>query len=126
MNVKKVVNKLKKDYLGRKIILNDDQNPTEIVCEYQPTSENPNQSAIIAVIDKIIPHYHKISTELYEVLKGPVTLYVDGQKHILQDGKIFEISPGRVHYAEGKEAWVRCTSTPGWTFEDHLLVEKEK
>src|SRR3989344_1791252 len=121
MNIKKVVDKLKKDYPGRKIILNDDKNPTEIVCEFQPTSENPNQSAIIAVIDKIIPHYHKISTELYEVLKGPVILYVDGQKRILQDGETFEISPGRVHHAEGKEAWVRCTSTPGWTFEDHLL-----
>lgn len=126
MNIGKVVAKLKEDYPGRNIIFNDEQNPTEIVCEFQPTSENPEQSAIVAVVDKIIPHYHKVSTEVYEVLSGPVTLYVDNQKHILQNGETFEIKPGKVHYAVGNEAWIRCTSTPGWTPEDHLLVEKLK
>ncbi len=121
MNVKKVVSKLRSEYPGRKIIFNDPEHPTEIVCEIQPTSESPDQSAIIAVVDRIIPHYHKVTTEVYEVLEGPIDLYVDNEKHTLQNGETFEIKPGRVHYAEGSEAWIRCTSTPGWTIEDHLF-----
>ncbi|MBI2641674.1 cupin domain-containing protein [Candidatus Roizmanbacteria bacterium] len=123
MNNKKIIKELKKKYPGKKIILNPPENPTEIICEIDPTSKHPEKSVALAIIGKSRPHYHKKSTEIYEAVRGTLTVYKNSRKHILQEGQKITIEPNVVHYAKGNESWFLTHSTPGWTFEDHIIVD---
>lgn len=53
-------------------------------------------------IDGATPHYHKIATELYYVLKGDGTVTLDGIEHAVRKGSLLHIPPGVVHSARGK------------------------
>lgn len=123
MDVKKIVDELKKKYPGKNIIINTPENPTEIVCEVKPGSENPDRSVAVAVIDKSISHMHRRAKEVYEVIKGELEFNKGGRTYILHEGMKIEIVPGERHTAKGHETWVKVTSTPGWTPDDHILVE---
>lgn len=123
MNVKKVIEELKEMYPGKRIVLNDKDNPSEIICEIEPASENAHKSVAIAVIDRAIAHYHKSSTEVYEVLKGKLTVWKDGEEFSLTSGERIIIEPKKIHSAEGHNAWIKVTSTPAWTSDDHFLVK---
>ena len=121
MDVQKVVEELKKQYPGKNIILNPPGNPTEIVCEIEPGSINPDRSVAIAVLDKNIKHYHRIAKETYEVLKGNLEISKEGKTYYLGPGEKIEISPGEYHIAKGKETWVKVTSEPAWVQEDNFI-----
>ncbi|PIV08095.1 hypothetical protein COS52_04520 [Candidatus Roizmanbacteria bacterium CG03_land_8_20_14_0_80_39_12] len=123
MKITEVIEELKKKYPGKKILLNNRQNCTEILCEIDPTSLHPDHSVAIAVIDKTIAHYHDTSEETYKVIKGVLSLSVDGKKYVLNNGQTMAIKPGLIHEATGDEAWVQITSTPGWKQKDHHAVE---
>ena len=123
MNVKKIIQKLSTKYPGKFILKNNEENPTEIVCEIKPTQDHPDYSIAMAIIDKSIPHYHKKTLEEYEVLKGTLTLFVGSKKIILNEGEKYTIPLNTIHHAEGHETWIKTTSRPGWTKEDHILVE---
>ncbi len=123
MNVKKTVSELKKKYPGKRIVINDKDNPSEIICEIEPASENPDRSVAIAVIDRAIAHYHKSSTEVYEVLKGKLTVWMGGEEFSLTKGESITIEPNQIHSAEGHGTWIKVTSTPAWTSDDHFLVK---
>lgn len=122
MNVIKIVSQLNKKYPNKKIIKNDAINPTEILCEVEPGLDHPEYSLAIAVIDKSKPHYHKHLTEEYRVIKGKLTLHIEGKTVILKPGNRYKILPNQTHWAEGNETWIECHSIPGWTVEDHILV----
>ena len=126
MNKKKILNELRKKYPKANIVLNDQQNPTEIICEIEPTSKHSDYDIAIAVIDKSIPHYHKKTTEEYEVIKGKLVLTVGNKKIILKKGDKFVIKPNTIHFGKGQETWVKTTSKPGWTQEDHLLIPPQR
>lgn len=122
MNINKIVRQLKKDYPGKKIIKNNSP-VTEIICEIDPTFNHPEYSIAIAVIEKSTPHYHKETTEIYEVLKGNnLTVYKNNRKYLLKKGSRTTIKPNVIHWAEGKEIWVKITANPGWRKEDHILI----
>ena len=124
MNSKKVVEELKAKYPGKNIVLDPPENPTEIIVEIEPTKNHPEKSLALAVVGKSKPHYHKKTTEIYEVVKGGLALFIDGKKHILKKGGKITIKPNTVHHAEGNETWFLTHSKPGWTSEDHIVVEK--
>jgi hypothetical protein len=124
MNIQKVINQLKKQYPGKKIIKNNPKKPTEIICEIDPTTNHPDYSVAIAVIDKSTSHYHKFLTEEYEILKGKLILVKEGKKYVLKESEKHTIKPGTLHFAVGKETWVRVTAKPGWTKKDHILFDK--
>jgi len=123
MDSKKVIRELSQEYPGKKIIKNDEQNPTEIICEIDPATNHPEKSLAVAVIDKIKPHYHKKTTEIYEVLRGKLTINKGGENCELEKGDKLTIEPGEIHSAIGNEAWIKAYSEPGWTSEDHILVD---
>lgn len=100
------------------------KNPTEIICEVEPTSDHPERSVAVAYIDRSGQHVHNISTETYLVEDGEVTLSVDGKKEVMRKGDSRVIPPGAIHRAEADGARVRVTSEPGWTPGDHILVPK--
>lgn len=124
MNAKKIVEELKSKYPNENIIKNDKDNPTEIICEIEPTSDHPKWSKAIAVIDRSMPHFHRKAKEEYTILKGNLTITKEGEDYQIPEGQSFIIMPMEVHSARGDNVRVECLSIPGWTFEDHILVEK--
>lgn len=120
MNINGVLDELKKKYPGKRIILNDKRNLTEILCEIDPAEMHRDYSTAISVIDSTIPHYHGKTVETYEVIKGELDLKVGGQTIHLKTGDSYTIEPGNIHVANGNETWVKVTSRPGWTPQDYL------
>ena len=123
MNVNKIVNQLNKTYPGKKIIKNRSSNTTEIICEIDPTEQHQDYSVAVAIIDQSIPHFHKVTTEEYEVMKGILKVYLNNKLHMLKKGDKITIKPNTIHHAIGQETWIKTYSKPGWKFEDHILVE---
>ena len=119
MNIPEVIEELKKKYPGKKILLNNRQNCTEILCDVEPSALHPSYSEIISVIDKTDSHYHSSARETYKIVKGVLTLIVEGRKYILNEGQSYSIEPGQIHEALGSETWVSCISKPGWKKSDH-------
>lgn len=125
MNVTNVVGELRNRYPQKAIFKNDESNPTEIVCEIEPSVLHPEYSEAVAIIDRTDVHKHLKSTETYKVMRGVLTLNVDGQEHTLNEGDEFTVKPQEVHSAIGDETWVYVTSRPGWTFSDHIMVNNK-
>jgi len=122
MNKNQVIKQLQTKYPGTTIIATPENNPTEIICEVDPTTNHPEYSLAVAVIDQSTKHVHQHNTETYTVLKGKLKLLVDGNIHNLAEGDSFVIKPGQTHSAKGNETWVECKSEPGWVIEDHILI----
>ncbi|OGY29394.1 MAG: hypothetical protein A3F35_01540 [Candidatus Woykebacteria bacterium RIFCSPHIGHO2_12_FULL_45_10] len=101
-------------------LLDRSDNPTEIICELPKTSGG--FSTAIAVVESSVPHLHKETTEKYEVLKGELKLTVEGRDYQLKEGDKFVIEPNKTHFAQGKETWVKVTSTPPWSSDDQILI----
>ena len=102
-------------------IKNSKVEPTEILCEIEPTKEHPEYSLAISVIDKSTPHYHKKLKEGYKIIRGNLILHVDNKVIHLKQGGKHTILPHQIHWAEGNETWIECRATPGWVTEDHIL-----
>lgn len=124
MNAQQVLAYFHKEYPGKTILSLPEDNPTEIICEAEPSSDHPARSVAIAAIKSSEPHYHKASTEIYEIIAGQLDLYVDDQLIQLSKGDSYTIKPGQIHYAKGDFTLVKTTSTPGWVFEDHILTSR--
>lgn len=125
MNDKKVIKLLQEKYPGKRIIINDKKNPDEVICEIEPTNEHPSYSIAVAVIDRTKAHKHKKATEIYKVLKGKLVLHINDRIKELSAGESYSINPGNIHWAKGNEVWVECTASPGWTSDDHYLINNE-
>ena len=115
MNVKKVIDELKKNYPGSNIIINDPVTPTEVICEVEPASWDPEKSVSIVVFDGKIKHPHGFTKEKYEVLKGVLEMTKEGKTFFLTEGQKIEINMDEFHMAKGKDTWVQVTSIPAWT-----------
>jgi len=122
MNIPGVIEELKKKHPGNKIFLSNRQNCTEVLCETDSAALHPSYSEVIAVIDKTDLHYHDGARETYKVLKGVLTLIVDGRTLVLNEGQSYTIEPGEKHEAKGAETWVSCKSKPGWKKSDHKII----
>ncbi|MCU0652939.1 MAG: cupin domain-containing protein [Candidatus Pacebacteria bacterium] len=120
MDTKKVIAALEIKYPGKRIIRNGRDAVTEIVCETEPATTPDGPGVAVAVIDSSAPHYHEKTTELYRVIEGELTIYVNEFPHRLQAGDEYTITPGKVHCAAGDETWVEVVSDPGWTPQDHF------
>jgi quercetin dioxygenase-like cupin family protein len=123
LNTKKIIATFTNMYPGRVIVKNPERNPTEILCEVEPTSKHPDYSVAIAVINKSQPHSHKIVPEIYTVIRGKLTLHVNEESIELNRGESHTVEPGSVHWAEGDETWIECLARPGWTPDDHFIVD---
>ena len=124
MNVQKVFEELKRKYPGKNIIINDPDNPTEVICEIEPASLNPERSVSVAVLDGKIKHFHGLSKVTYEVLKGILEITKGGKTNFLSEGQKVMLESEEYHMAKGKETWVKVTSEPAWTGEDHVMIEE--
>jgi len=105
------------------VIRNPEIKPTEIVCETAPAVILGDRGIAIAIIDSSKPHYHKKLIEKYKVLKGELIVFKNDKPYKLQAGDELTVMPNEVHYAIGNETWVEVISEPGWTLDDHFLVD---
>lgn len=122
MTAAKVIEYFRRQYPGKNIVALPQDDPTEIICEVDPSMTHPDFNVAIAAVKQSTPHYHRKSVEIYEVIEGDIELIVDDQTHTLHAGDVYTIQPGCVHSAKGNFALVRVTSRPGWTPEDHVLA----
>lgn len=122
MDVAKITAELKQKYPGKKILVNSDDNPTEIVCEIEPATDENKSSVQIAVVDETIEHYHRETTEIYEVLSGHLKIIKDGKEYMMKPGESFVVHPGEKHKVEGHETWIKVTSEPSWNDKEHIAI----
>jgi mannose-6-phosphate isomerase-like protein (cupin superfamily) len=126
MNVAKVIKELTIQYPGKKILKNKNRAGviTEIICEIEPTGEHPEYASALAVIDSSSMHHHIKSTEAYKVIKGTLKVFKKNKEYILHKGNKIIIKPGEIHACFGRETWIKCYSKPGWTFQDHIVIDR--
>lgn len=53
MNTQKIIQELQEKYPGKEIVLDSEDNPTEIICEIEPTSEHPERSTTMPSLNNI-------------------------------------------------------------------------
>lgn len=93
------------------------------VCEIEPTKDHPEYDRAIEVILYSKPHKHLKMVQCYTIFSGTLKLHVDKKIVILHSGDKYTINPGIVHWAvSNSECWVEICSKPGWTKEDHILM----
>ena len=125
MDVQQIKADLEQKYPGKKIVVNDPENPTEIICEIEPASPEKNTSVQIAVIDESVKHVHQNTTELYEVIHGDLTITKDGKEYVMKVGESFAVHPNEEHSIEGHETWIKITSIPAWNDKAHTPVNEQ-
>jgi mannose-6-phosphate isomerase-like protein (cupin superfamily) len=119
MNIQEVIDHFTNKYPDKAIVKNPNDNPTEVICEIGPTSDHPEYSVAIAAIKMSKEHFHLVTQETYEILKGILKLNVDGKEIVLKTGDIYTILPNTSHFATGNFTIAKVTSRPGWTAKDH-------
>lgn len=124
MDIDKIVSELKRQYPGRNIIVNDPENPTEIICEVEPASWDPERSVSIVVFNGKIKHPHSFRKEKYEVIKGILEMTKEGKTFYLSEGQKIEIRMDEFHMAKGRDTWVKVTSEPAWAPEAYVPIEE--
>lgn len=117
-----IVKELEAKYPGARIKQLPPETPSEIVCEYNHDEGHPDWSLAVAVIDRSAPHYHKVMTEIYRILRGSLTLHVNDEVVILNEGDEYTVVPGTVHWAQGDATWVEVECRPAYSQSDHILV----
>ena len=124
MKANEIIEYFKEQYPGKNIVSIPEDAPTEIICEVDPSSLHPEFNRAMIAIKKAQPHYHKEAVETYKVLSGELQLTVGDKVVALKKGDEYIIQPNIIHHAEGDFTLVQVDSTPGWTIDDHILVEE--
>lgn len=119
MKLNEILEELAIKYPTKLVFQNNDSdgNVTEVVCELDKSQRN---SHAVAIIDRSMPHYHRIIEEKYKIIKGTLSLYIDDKNIVLNEGDEYTIDAGKKHYAIGNSTWVDVVATPAWNLEDHI------
>jgi len=118
----RILNQLKTKYPGKNSFDLDGRG-LHFVCEVEPTQDHHEYDKAVEVIIDSKPHKHLKMTQYYTILSGEMTLYFENQKITLKTGDKYTIEPGNIHYAKSDECWVEILSRPGWTKEDHIVID---
>ena len=115
---RQAIDDLQAEYPNRQMICIPPHQPTECVIE---VLKGQKLGVAVALIDRSQSHRHRLTTEIYEVLEGELTLHLDGKSYRLRVGETATIPAGVSHWAEGDSTKVLVFSTPAWTSTDHDL-----
>jgi len=118
----RILSQLNKKYPSSKTY-DMSQTGQHFVCEVEPVVDHPEYDRAVEVIIKSKPHKHYKMVQRYSIISGTLELH-DGEKTvILNKGDQYIVNPGNIHWAKSDdECWVEIFSEPGWTKEDHILV----
>ncbi|MEG1911381.1 MAG: cupin domain-containing protein [Cloacibacillus sp.] len=80
--------------------------------------------AVVMAHDSTRPHRLIKSTEVYFILSGGGTIYVNGEAAELKKGRAVVIPPGAVQYVENdrdEKLEFLCVVSPPWSAEDEVV-----
>lgn len=93
------------------------------VCEVEPVDEHPEYDKAVEVIIESRPHKHFKMTQNYTIVSGNLELHVGKEVIYLKTGDKYTVVPNNIHWAKSNnECWLEIYSKPGWTKEDHIVV----
>lgn len=123
MKPDEIIQKLQDMYPGKETYDLDGRGQ-HFVCEIEPVSEHSEYDTAAEVIIQSKPHKHLKMTQTYTIVEGELELYCDDEMYLLKKGDVHTILPGIVHWAKGSADTLSILhSRPGWTKEDHIVVE---
>lgn len=121
----RIIKKLKAKY-SNKAAYDLDGRGFHFVCEVEPVSEHPKYDKAVEVIISSKPHKHLKMTQYYTIVSGTMEFHIGNKVIQLKAGEKYTVKPNNVHWAKSdNECWVEIYSEPGWTKEDHILVDNE-
>ncbi|MFC1600620.1 hypothetical protein ACFL25_00915 [Patescibacteria group bacterium] len=121
----RILRRLKKKYPNTKSYDLDGRGK-HFVCEIEPVDEHPEYDRAIEVMISTRPHKHLKMTQYYTIIFGNLDLYIDDKVIKLKTGDKYTVATGKVHWAKSNgECWLEIYSEPGWTKEDHILVNSK-
>ena len=93
------------------------------VCEIEPVTGHPEYDRAIEVVIESKPHKHLKMMQYYTVISENLELHINKEIILLKAGDKYTIFPNKVHWARSdNECWVEIYSKPGWTKEDHIVI----
>ena len=123
MNSKKIAEALTKSYPGATILYEPTQKPKAVHAIIK--AANGLSSVMQSVVDEIPAHHHKKTAEIYYVVKGSLTLFVNGETFAMHEGDYHIVQPGETHWAQGNETQLEIYAEPAWTQEDTIYGEPQ-
>jgi len=123
MDIKKITLQLKEAYSTAEIVLEPHENPKAVHAVTK--AQDGSSSVTVSVVDEIPAHHHKRTAEIYFVMKGSLTLFVNGETFILKEGDYHIVPPGETHWAQGNETWLEVYAEPGLVIEDVYYGEPQ-
>jgi len=121
----RILNQLRKKYPSANCF-DVDGKRLHFAAEIEPAEKHPEYDRCIEVIVASSPHKHFKMTHEYRVISGIPKLHIEDNVYSLKPGDTCTISPNKVHWVESgndEECWIENYSRPGWTREDHILVD---
>lgn len=119
---KRIIKSLKEKFPG-KDSFDLDGRGLHFVCEVEPTKCHPEYDKAVEVIIDSKPHKHLKMIQQYKILSGNLELHIADKVVHLTEGDEYTLEPGIVHWATSEdECWLEIYSTPGWTKEDHIVI----
>jgi mannose-6-phosphate isomerase-like protein (cupin superfamily) len=109
-----------------KFISQDKAIVQEIVSNRNSSAKNQSLAKVTIHPGKsVLEHYHKKAEELYHIIKGKGTLYIEDEKFIIGVGETVVILPGQKHKIRNHTdtnliMLVMCA--PGYENEDQIIV----
>jgi mannose-6-phosphate isomerase-like protein (cupin superfamily) len=109
-----------------KFIAQDNAIVQEIVSHRNSSVKNQSLAkVIIQPGNSVLEHYHKKTEELYHIIKGEGTMYIEDEKRIISVGDTVVILPGQKHKIKNHNdadlvMLVMCA--PGYEDEDQIIV----
>lgn len=73
------------------------------------------------------PHFHPKSEEIYYVLAGSGTMFLENESQRVGRGDAIAIPPGKVHWIENdgdSDLVLLCCCAPGYEHEDTVMVTR--
>ena len=122
---KRILTLLEEKYPGT-TVYDLDGRAEHFLSEVEPVTDHPEYDRAVEVIILSKPHKHLKMTQYYTVISGTLELHVASKVVILKPGDKYTIPKNTVHWAKSNhECWVEIYSEPGWTKEDHIVVNNE-
>ncbi len=87
--------------------------------------KNLNVGLAYAEVRESKKHFHKITHEIYIVVRGTGKLIVGDDEEIkLEEGMVLYIPPGKPHKVQdGAPLKLYVVSVPPWSEDDHYLID---
>ena len=86
MDIEQILNRIMIEYPNKNIVFSpNNENPTEIIVELEPTKDHPEHSLALAVVGRSEPHFHKKTTEI--LLMTSAYLAANSTRFFLCNGK---------------------------------------